>query len=96
MEDCSQECSIICNYASRRKLGDVLFAYNRKKKSVYEDPDFKKQGTGLYDEVCELSEGLEHLHNEGKDTTGTIERLEEVLEEFLLFRKQEGGQRPAS
>lgn len=59
-------------------------------------PDFKKQETGLYDEIRELSEGLDRLHNEGKDTTGIIERLEEVLEEFLLFRKQEGGQRPAS
>lgn len=59
-------------------------------------PDFKKQETGLYDEIRALSEGLDRLRNEGKDTTDTIERLEEVLEEFLLFRKQGGGQRPAS
>ena len=59
-------------------------------------PDLKKQEVGLYNEIRELSEGLDQLHDEGKDTTGTIERLEEVLEEFLLFRKQGGGQRPAS
>ncbi|MBP2637341.1 MAG: hypothetical protein H6Q72_3248 [Firmicutes bacterium] len=59
-------------------------------------PDFKKQETGLYDEIRELSEGLDRLRNEGKDTTDMIERLGEVLEEFLLFRKQVGGQRPAS
>jgi len=59
-------------------------------------PDFKEQETGLYDEIRELSEGFERLRNEGKDTTATIERLEAVLEEFLLFRKQGGRQRPAS
>lgn len=59
-------------------------------------PDFKKQETGLYDEICELSDVLDRLRNEGKDTTDMIERLGEVLEEFLLFRKQGGGQRPAS
>lgn len=53
-------------------------------------PDFKQQETGLYDEIRALSEGLDRLDNEGKDTTETIERLGEVLEKFLLFRKQVG------
>lgn len=59
-------------------------------------PDFKKQETGLYDEIRELSEGLDRLNKEGKDPTDTIQRLEAVLEEFLLFRQQQAGQRPAS
>ncbi|MBP2637042.1 MAG: hypothetical protein H6Q72_2949 [Firmicutes bacterium] len=37
----------------------------------------------------ELSEGLDQLHQEGKDTTDTTRKLEAVLEEFFLFRQQE-------
>ncbi|TWH46288.1 hypothetical protein [Sporomusa sp. KB1] len=50
--------------------------------------DFKKQETELYDEIWELSEELDRLYKEGKDTTDTIQRFEEVLEEFFLFRQQ--------
>ena len=57
--------------------------------------DLKNHETGLYDEIRALSEGLDRLYKEGKDTTDTIQRLEAVLEEFLLFRQQ-AGQRPAS
>ena len=57
--------------------------------------DFKKHETGLYNEIRALSEGLDRLYKEGKDPTDTIQKLETVLEEFLLFRQQ-AGQRPAS
>lgn len=52
-------------------------------------PDFKKQETFLYDEIRALSEGLDRLHQEGKDTTDTTRKLEAVLKEFFLFRQQE-------
>ncbi|CQR73151.1 hypothetical protein SOV_49400 [Sporomusa ovata DSM 2662] len=52
--------------------------------------DFKKQETKLYDEIWELSQELDRLDKEGKDTTDTSQRFEEVLEEFLLFRQQGG------
>ena len=52
--------------------------------------DFKKQETKLYDEIWELSEELDRLDKEEKDTTDTIQRFGEVLEEFLLFRQQRG------
>jgi hypothetical protein len=52
-------------------------------------PDFKKQETFLYHEIRELSEGLDRLHQEGKDTTDTIRKLEAALEEFFFFRQQE-------
>lgn len=52
-------------------------------------PDFKQKETCLYDEIRKLSEGLDRLRQEGKDTTDTIRKLEAVLEEFLLFRQQE-------
>jgi len=55
--------------------------------------DFKKQETELYDEIWELSEELDRLYKEGKDTTDTIQRFGEVLEEFLFFRRQ-GGKDP--
>ncbi|TWH47369.1 hypothetical protein [Sporomusa sp. KB1] len=52
--------------------------------------DFKKQETELYDKIWQLSEELDRLDKEGKDTTDTIQRFREVLEEFLLFRQQGG------
>jgi len=52
--------------------------------------DFKKQETKLYDEIWELSEELDRLYKEEKDTTDIIQRFGEVLEEFLLFRQQRG------
>ena len=52
--------------------------------------DFKRQETELYDEIWELSEELDRLYKEGKDTTDTIQSFGEVLEEFLLFRQQGG------
>ncbi|TWH47094.1 hypothetical protein [Sporomusa sp. KB1] len=52
--------------------------------------DCKKQETELYNEIWELSEELDRLDKEGKDTTGTIQRFGEVLEEFLLFRRRGG------
>ncbi|MBP2638047.1 MAG: hypothetical protein H6Q72_3954 [Firmicutes bacterium] len=52
-------------------------------------PDFKKQEAFLYHEIRELSEGLDRLRQEGKDTPDTIRKLEAVLEEFFLFRQQE-------
>jgi len=55
--------------------------------------DFKKQETELYDVIWELSEELDRLYKAGKDTTDTIQRLGEVLEEFLLFRQQGGKDR---
>ena len=51
--------------------------------------NFKKQETFLYDEIRELSDVLDRLYQEGKDTTDTIRKLEAVLEEFFLFRQQE-------
>ncbi|CQR70847.1 hypothetical protein SOV_43650 [Sporomusa ovata DSM 2662] len=55
--------------------------------------DCKKQETELYDEIWGLSEELDRLSKEGKDTTDTIQRFGEVLEEFFLFRQQEGKTR---
>ncbi|TWH45604.1 hypothetical protein [Sporomusa sp. KB1] len=52
--------------------------------------DCKKQETELYDEIWQLSEELDRLDKEGKDTTDTIQRFGEVMEEFLLFRQQGG------
>lgn len=52
--------------------------------------DCKKQESDLYNEIWELSEELDRLYKEGKDTTDTIQRFGEVLEEFLLFRQQGG------
>jgi hypothetical protein len=52
--------------------------------------DFKKQETELYDKIWQLSEELDRLDKEGKDTTDTIQRFGEVMEEFLLFRQQGG------
>jgi len=52
--------------------------------------DFKKQESDLYNEIWELSAELDRLYKEGKDTTDTIQRFGEVLEEFLLFRQQGG------
>jgi len=52
--------------------------------------DCKKQESELYNEIWELSEELDRLYKEGKDTTDTIQRFGEVLEEFLLFRQQGG------
>lgn len=55
--------------------------------------DVKQQETGLYDKIRELSERLDRLYKEGKDTTDTIQSLEAVLQDFLLFRQQ-ARQRP--
>ncbi|CQR73710.1 hypothetical protein SOV_31990 [Sporomusa ovata DSM 2662] len=55
--------------------------------------DFKKQESELYDKIWQLSEELERQDIEGKDTTDTIQRFGEVLEEFMLFRRQ-GGKDP--
>ena len=53
--------------------------------------DFKKQETELYDVIWELSEELDRLDKEGKDTTDISQRFGEVLEEFMLFRQQQGA-----
>lgn len=50
--------------------------------------DCKKQETELYDKIWQLSEELDRQYIEGKDTTDTLQRFGEVLEEFLLFRQQ--------
>ncbi|CQR71952.1 hypothetical protein SOV_11700 [Sporomusa ovata DSM 2662] len=51
--------------------------------------DCKKQEAELYDKIWQLSEELDRQDIEGKDTTDTIRRFGEVLEEFMLFRQQE-------
>ncbi|WP_040763072.1 hypothetical protein [Sporomusa ovata] len=55
--------------------------------------DSKKQETELYNEIWQLSQELDRLDKEGKDTTDTSQRFEEVLEEFILFRQQESKTR---
>ncbi|TWH47937.1 hypothetical protein [Sporomusa sp. KB1] len=55
--------------------------------------DVKKQETELYNEIWKLSEELDRLYQEGKDTTDTSQRFGEVLDEFLLFRQQEAKTR---
>ncbi|CQR71720.1 hypothetical protein [Sporomusa ovata] len=55
--------------------------------------DSKKQETELYNEIWQLSQELDRLDKEGKDTTDTSQRFEEVLEEFMLFRQQEAKAR---
>ncbi|WP_040763115.1 hypothetical protein [Sporomusa ovata] len=55
--------------------------------------DCKKQETELYNEIWQLSQELDRLDKEGKDTTDTSQRFEEVLEEFILFRQQESKTR---
>ncbi|WP_028972263.1 hypothetical protein [Sporomusa ovata] len=55
--------------------------------------DSKKQETELYNEIWQLSQELDRLDKEGKDTTDTSQRFEEVLEEFMLFRQQESKAR---
>lgn len=52
-------------------------------------PNFKQQEIGLYDKIRELSDEFDRLNQAGKDTTSTYQKLESVLEEFLLFRRQE-------
>ncbi|XFO65284.1 hypothetical protein SPSIL_013930 [Sporomusa silvacetica DSM 10669] len=52
-------------------------------------PDFKKQETELYDKIRELSEEFDRLNKAGRDTTDAFQRLGAILEEFLLFRRQE-------
>ncbi|CQR72737.1 hypothetical protein [Sporomusa ovata] len=55
--------------------------------------DYKKQETELYNEIWQLSEELDRLDKEGKDTTDISQRFGEVLKEFILFRQQEAKPR---
>ncbi|SDF88796.1 hypothetical protein [Sporomusa acidovorans] len=49
--------------------------------------NFKEQETNLYERIRELSDEFDRQNKAGKDITDIAQRLEKVLEEFLLFRQ---------